>query len=114
MEFIGDVDRAAPRLANARLSRADAASAWQQLLASVRALVAAGVVHGDLSAYNLLWWEDELVFIDFPQAVDLAANPSGLDFLHRDVRNVCRYFERRGVEHDPEEVFADLVTYAFG
>jgi RIO kinase 1 len=53
-------------------------------------------------------------FIDFPQAVDLAANPSGLEFLHRDVANVARWFERRGVVHDPEEVFADLLTYAFG
>jgi len=66
-----------------------------------------------LSAFNLLWWRGHLLFIDFPQAVDIAENPSGLDFLHRDVINVCTWFGRRGVEHDPEVVFADLVTYAF-
>jgi len=76
-------------------------------------MVAEGFAHGDLSAFNLLWWEGELVFIDFPQAVDLATNPSGLDFLHRDVLNVCRWFARRGVERDAEEVFADLLSAAF-
>jgi RIO kinase 1 len=114
LEYIGAPDGAAPQLAAARLGRTHLERAWDQLIDGLRTMTAAGIAHADLSAYNLLWWEDELVFIDFPQAVDLAANPSGLDFLHRDVRNVCRYFERRGVEHDPEEVFADLVTYAFG
>lgn len=76
-------------------------------------MTAEGIAHADLSAFNLLWWQGRLLFIDFPQAVDIAENPSGLDFLHRDVVNVCTWFGRRGVEHDPEEVFADLVTYAF-
>jgi RIO kinase 1 len=114
LEYIGAPDGAAPQLAAARLDRARLEDAWDQLVDGLRLMTAEGIAHADLSAYNLLWWNERLVFIDFPQAVDLAANPSGLDFLHRDVQNVCRFFERRGVEHDPEEVFADLVTYAFG
>ena len=46
--------------------------------------------------------------------MDLAANPGGLDFLHRDVCNVTAWFARRGIEDDPEEVFADLLSVAFG
>ena len=48
--------------------------------------------------------------IDLPQIVDLAANPHGLDFLHRDVVNVCTWFARRGLDADPEEVFAGLLA----
>jgi RIO kinase 1 len=113
LEYIGAPSCAAPHLARARLDHADLERAWRQLVDGLRAMVAEGFAHADLSAFNLLWWEGELVFIDFPQAVDLAANPSGLDFLHRDVVNVCRWFARRGVDHDPEVVFADLLSSAF-
>jgi RIO kinase 1 len=114
LEYLGDRDGAAPQLNGARLDRAQLERAWVMLVDGLRAMTAAGIAHADLSAFNMLWWRDELWFIDFPQAVDLAANPSGLDFLHRDVLNVCDWFERRGIERDPEEVFADLLAYSFG
>ena len=110
LEYVGSADGAAPQLARARLDRAGVESAWEQLVDGLRAMTAEGIAHADLSAFNLLWFDDRLWFIDFPQAVDLAANPSGLDFLHRDVLNVSRWFARRGIEHDPEEVFADLLS----
>jgi len=66
---------------------------------------------GDLSAYNLLWWEERLWFIDFPQSIDIAANLQGLDFLHRDVLNVADWFDRRGFAVDAEELFADLLSF---
>ena len=113
LEYIGDDTTAAPQLAGARLGRTGLEDAWEQLVDGLRAMTAEGIAHADLSAFNLLWWKGRLLFIDFPQAVDIAENPSGLDFLHRDVVNVCTWFGRRGVEHDPEVVFADLVTYAF-
>jgi RIO kinase 1 len=114
LEYVGDLDGAAPQLNGARLQRPALEQAWVQLVDGLREITAAGIAHGDLSAYNMLWWEDRLWFIDFPQAVEIAENPSGLDFLHRDVLNVCDWFKRRGIEHDPEELFADLVGYAFG
>ena len=70
----------------------------------------AGFAHGDLSAYNLLVHDGRVVVIDLPQIVDVAANPAGLDFLHRDVVNVCTWFSRRGLDTDPEDVFAELVA----
>jgi RIO kinase 1 len=114
LEYIGDEDGAAPQLAGARLRGADLTSAWDQLVEGLRSMTEEGIAHADLSAFNLLWWQGRLVFIDFPQAVDIAENPAGLDFLHRDVLNVCGWFERRGLERDPEAVFAELITSAFG
>ncbi len=56
----------------------------------------AGIVHGDLSAYNILAAGDRLVIIDLPQIVDLVGNPQGMDFLLRDCTNVCGWFRSRG------------------
>jgi len=110
MEYVGDATMAAPRLAQAGLSRGEAADAWAQLLRSLRALTAAGVVHADLSAYNLLWWKGRLVVIDMPQAVEFTTNADAFDLLHRDVANIGVWFTRRGVELDVEEVYADLLA----
>ncbi len=109
LEFIGDERQAAPQLYAARLSGQQLDDAFGQLIDGLQAMTVAGVAHGDLSAYNLLWWEDTLWFIDFPQAVDIAANPQGLNFLHADVINVCEWFNRRGLDADGEAVFAELL-----
>ena len=111
LEYIGSDERAAPQLHAARLSRPQLDDALQQLVAGMRILIGEGLAHGDLSAYNLLWWDDQLWFIDFPQAIDIAANLAGLDFVHRDVVNVCAWFQRKGLDIDPEEIFADLLSF---
>ena len=85
------------------------AEAARQLEAGLALMVGEGWVHGDLSAYNLLWWDGELWFIDFPQALDLAANPQGLNFLHRDVTNVAQWFTQKGHPIDGEALFASLL-----
>lgn len=113
MEFIGDMEQAAPRLAQARLSAGEVASAWTQLFESVRALTAAGMVHGDLSAYNLLWWQGRLVLIDLPQAVEFTTNTDAPELLHRDLANVAAWFGPRGVVVDVESVFAELLALAW-
>lgn len=110
LEYVGALDGAAPQLRSAGLDAPGLHAAFEQLLDGLAIIVGEGYAHGDLSAYNLLWWDDRLWFIDFPQAVDIAANPLGLDHLHRDVTNVCDWFERRGVDADAEEVFAFLLT----
>jgi RIO kinase 1 len=113
MEFIGDETKAAPKLAQARLSPAELASAWQQLLDSLRARTRAGLVHADLSAYNLLWWEGRLVVIDLPQAVEFVTNSDAYDLLHRDLTNVADWFTRHGLPVDVEAVYAELVALAW-
>ncbi len=113
MEFIGDADAAAPRLAQAQLSATDLASAWEQLIENLRRLTAAGVVHADLSAYNLLWWQGRLVIIDLPQAVEFTTNTDAPDLLHRDLANVAAWFERRGLAVDLERTFGELIGLAW-
>lgn len=113
MEFIGDAGGAAPRLVDARLEADGLASAFEQLIESLRALTTAGVVHADLSVYNLLWWRGQLVIIDFPQAVTVTENADAIDLLHRDVENVCTWFSRRHVDCDAGAIFAELLGLAF-
>ena len=113
MEFIGDDSQAAPKLAQAKLGPDALASAWRQLLENLRALTRAGLVHADLSAYNLLWWEGRLVLIDLPQAVEFTTNADAFELLHRDVANVGGWFGRRGVPVDVEALYAELVAMAW-
>jgi RIO kinase 1 len=80
---------------------------------NVRAMTAAGVVHADLSAYNLLWWKGRLVIIDLPQAVEFTTNTDAFELLHRDMANVGGWFGRRGLPIDVEAVYAELVTLAW-
>ena len=114
MEYLGDHDGAAPRLAQARLTPVQAQTAADQLRANLHRMVEAGFVHADLSAYNLLWWNGELCVIDLPQSVDIAANPNAIDLLHRDLRNVGEWFTRQRVTFDPEAELVDLLSSAFG
>ncbi len=113
LEYVGDDSQAAPTLGSARLTKAELTAAAEQLVEGLRVLMEVGIVHADLSAFNLLWWQGRLQFIDFPQAVDLAINPHGLDFLHRDVANVTSWFDRHGVTIDADRLYADLLNVAY-
>ena len=112
MQFLGDTERAAPRLADARLTEPEITRACSQLIENLDRLVSAGYVHADLSAYNLLWWEDQVWFIDFPQAVDVTTNPHAFDYLHRDLTNVGGWFARHGEVIDVDALFAELIAVA--
>ncbi|MFI6032242.1 serine protein kinase RIO [Amycolatopsis magusensis] len=101
LEFIGDEDgTAAPRLAQVRAEGADLRDLWYQLVSALETMATHGLAHGDLSAYNLMVHEGRLVLIDLPQVVDIVANPRGLEFLARDVRNVADWFAARGLPAD--------------
>ena len=113
MEFIGAGVQAAPRLAQVRASREELRDYLDQSVDILTRLADAGYAHGDLSPYNLLVHESRVVVIDLPQLVEVASNPSGLDFLHRDCVNVCSWFTRQGLDADPEAIFADLVARMF-
>ena len=103
----------APRLAQARPSPALLGSYFEQLREVMITLVHAGLVHGDLSAYNILAAGDRLVVIDLPQVVDLVGNLNGADYLMRDCTNVCTWFRARGLQVDEHALFGDLMAHAF-
>lgn len=117
MEWISiegdDGPETAPRLAQTRPSPAVLAGYFEQLREALHTLTQAGFVHGDLSAYNLLAAGERLVVIDLPQVVDLVGNPAGMEFLLRDCTNVCGWFRSRGLDVDPQDLYAELVAHAF-
>jgi len=114
LEFLGTGDgQAAPRLAQLRPEPDELAELWRQLLDALTVLARCQIVHGDLSAYNILVHEGRLVLIDLPQVVDVVSNPNGPEFLARDVRNVATWFSARGYGGiDVEELTRDLLREA--
>ena len=112
MELITTDDGAgAPRLAQCRPGQDRLSSYWAQLTDAMRGMAGLGITHGDLSAFNLLATEERLVIIDLPQAVDVVANPAGMEYLARDCRNVGTWFAGRGLAVDGEELLAELSSY---
>lgn len=108
MGYIGDGQRAAPALNEIDLSRDEAHRLFDVVLDSVERMLQTGYVHGDLSPYNILYWEGAITLIDFPQVTDIRSNPSARSILHRDVQRVCSYFQARGVECHAESLVAGL------
>jgi RIO kinase 1 len=95
MEYFGDVDTPAPPLVDVELSGEDEARRlFRRAIENIELMLAHDRVHGDLSAYNILYVDGGLRLIDFPQAVDARFNPNARPFLERDIANVCRYFAR--------------------
>lgn len=113
MEYIGDADHMAPRLVNAHADRAELTALCDQAVDALQKMTWDGLVHADLSPYNVLVWDGQLVIIDVPQAVDLDDNPNAYDFLQRDVTNFIGWFAKRGVAVEPASVFNDLLDLAF-
>jgi RIO kinase 1 len=95
MELVTDGQgNAAPRLNDLELSQEEALKYHGLLIREVVRMLCAGIVHGDLSEYNILMDADGPVIIDLPQAVDAAANNNAAGMLERDVDNLAAYFGR--------------------
>jgi RIO kinase 1 len=95
MELVCDEDgNAAPRLNDVSFTPELARVHFQMLLRQVVLMLCAGVIHGDLSEFNILISSEGPVIIDLPQAVDAAGNNHAADMLARDVANLTAYFGR--------------------
>jgi RIO kinase 1 len=95
MELVTDEHgSAAPRLNDLELSHEQALEYHGLLIKEVVRMLCAGLVHGDLSEYNILVDANGPVIIDLPQAVDAAANNNAARMLERDVDNLADYFGR--------------------
>lgn len=93
MELVtGDDGSAAPRLNDLALTPELAREYHRFLITQVVRMLCAGVVHGDLSEFNILLGSDGPVIIDLPQAVDAASNNNAFKMLERDVNNLATYF----------------------
>ena len=92
MELVTDGEgNPAPRLGDLNLDPASASEVFDRVLAEAIRMLAAGVVHGDLSDFNVLMGPDGPVIIDFPQAVDASSNQNARKLLLRDVDNLHRF-----------------------
>lgn len=113
LELIGSDTEAAPRLAEAGARGDELAAVAAQAVDVLRLMTATGIVHGDLSPYNTLWWEGRLWVIDFPQWVDVTT-AEGLELLRRDVDNLIGWLARKRAPVDPDEIYAELAASRFG
>ena len=110
MDYRGDEQRGAPTLNHVMLDPTEAGILFDRLLRNVDLMLAASRVHGDLSAYNVLYWEGRVTIIDVPQAFDPVHNPDGYSLFARDVDRLCQYFARYGIQSDVEGLERDIWT----
>jgi len=99
MELVTDAEgNAAPRLNDVEFTPEQARIHFHALIRQVVLMLCAGVIHGDLSEFNILISHDGPVIIDLPQAVDAAGNNHAKAMLERDVANLADYFGRYAPE----------------
>jgi RIO kinase 1 len=108
MEHIGDEQQAAPILQTIHLDLSEARRVFDRLIEKVTLFLKCDLIHADLSAYNVLYWDGGATIIDFPQAVNPWKNPSALTLRARDIERLCGYFSRLGLPTDPVGITTDL------
>jgi RIO kinase 1 len=109
MEFIGDNVLPAPELRQVKIPRPATYFKW--IISQLKTLYSkAGLVHGDLSEYNILVDDDELVLIDVGQSL-LLDHPLSNELLIHDVRNISHYFKRQyKIRTDPEKILDEIIA----
>ncbi|UTF54354.1 serine/threonine-protein kinase Rio1 [Natronosalvus rutilus] len=107
MEYLGnDADGRAKRLGEVHVENPQ--TAYEVIREYMRRLYSAGLIHGDLSEYNVIVHENQLIVIDLGQAVTVH-HPNSRGFLERDCHNVASFFRRQGLEVTDDEVL-EFVT----
>lgn len=112
MEYIGGPEGAAPRLRDAVLP--DLSALYEDLVGQIRRMLApGGLVHGDLSPYNVLYHEDHTVLIDVAQAIS-SDHPQALSLLERDLGHFAEFLTRRGFPVDREAFLTAVGASSLG
>ena len=100
MEYVGDLENAAPALNAVSLTSTEARPLFERVIHNIELMLAHKRVHADLSAYNILYWQGGIKLIDFPQAINPDENHNAWRIFERDVVRVCEYFATQGVRCD--------------
>jgi RIO kinase 1 len=108
MSYRGDERMSAPTLHEISPEPGEAAQLFQEVLRNIELMLQQGLIHGDLSAYNILYWAGEITLIDFPQVTDSYTNSMARLIFQRDVMRICEYFTRQGVPCDATTIANDL------
>ena len=101
LEFIGKNADIAPKLKD-KIPK-DKKKFFDKTIENMRKLYKAGLVHADLSAFNILNFEENPIFIDMSQAT-VKEHPRAEEFLVRDVKNICAFFNKCGLKADEKAV----------
>jgi RIO kinase 1 len=110
MDYIGDLGTPAPALASVNLDRDEVKPLFDRVVHNIELLLSKQRIHGDLSAYNILYWDGDITLIDFPQVVSPESNPAAWTIFLRDVTRVCQYFASQGLKRDSRKLATDLWT----
>ena len=108
MEYIGYDDLPAPALQEISLSPLEAKQLFERVVHNLDVMLAQERIHGDLSAFNILYLDGEITLIDFPQSISPETNPNAFRIFERDVVRVCEYFTEQGYERDGHRLAAQL------
>lgn len=114
MDYIGDAKMAAPALHGVALAPAEREPLFAEVLRNIELMLKHELIHGDLSAFNILYWNGKVTLIDFPQVTMAVSNRSGYRIFHRDVQRVCEYFQSQGVACNPTELSEKLWWHYIG
>jgi len=101
MEYIGEDNQPALKLKDAIPE--DLQGFFDKVVKGMQKLYQAGLVHTDLSQFNIINHNEEPVFIDLSQATVLE-NPNAKEYLERDIKNICTFFRKKGLDVDEEKV----------
>jgi len=106
MEFIGDEDGAARKLKDRKPEEPE--KFFKEIVEQMRKLYKAGLIHADLSGFNILNFDEKPVFIDMSQTTPLD-DPNSQEYLKRDVHNICTLFKKWDVKADEEETLKKVI-----
>ena len=95
MEYLGDKDFTAPLLSSIKLDKEKAKSVYEKIVKDIDTMYENGIVHGDLSPFNILYWNEKPYIIDFPQSIDVRNNPNANEILKRDKENIINWYEKQ-------------------
>ena len=106
LEFIGDDGIFAPKLKDENPKNKK--EFFNKIIINMKRLYKAGLVHSDLSAFNILNYNEKPVFIDFSQCTTLDSSRAN-EFLERDIRNICNCFRKIGLKVDELKVKKEII-----
>ncbi|MBI2651909.1 serine protein kinase RIO, partial [Candidatus Woesearchaeota archaeon] len=95
LEFIGDNELFAPKLKDEIPKNPN--EFFEKIVSNIKKLYKAGLVHADLSAFNILNYNEKPIFIDFSQCTTLDSSRAN-EYLERDIRNICNFFKKIGLK----------------
>jgi RIO kinase 1 len=108
MGYVGDFGVIAPALSEISLERHEVRPLFERVIRNIDIMLGANRIHGDLSAYNILYWDGDITLIDFPQVVAPDGNRNAFRIFERDVIRICDYFAKQGLHPNPRKLAADL------